>query len=924
MILERLALRNWRSYRELHHYSFAPGVNLLVGPNEAGKSTLFEALWRALFDRHGSRARELRRVQPLDSSLGPEVEVIFRRGGQRYKIRKRFLVAPTSELFTERGGEFELDHEGDRADLVLRELLGGEGGRGVSKAEHRGWSHALWLLQREEALPEKAWSEAVAEGLGGLVELVLRSPREESVLKKIDDSYRRVFTASGRISKRSELGRLEEVLPQLGEELERRQLEMERTQQHRSELTELEKQLSGIETRIAAERRRHDELVDRVSRGQEFARDKERQERELESAESIQSTLARALHALRRRQRRIRDLEGALESTSQDELRLNADVRQFRRAAEAHARRWEKEHLPRLQAAEAQIEDLRARLRIDQLEHEVMLWRRVSRQRLGWVEKIEELQARHGSLEVPDAEEWKRLQADERRLEQLEAKAEGGAVRVEVERLDGDGAAKLQVDPEVSLDREREEFLVTRPTTFVIPHIVRLRVRGDAELEKVAEEAAALGARLQESCRKYGLSRLSDLRERVDRARELEDQLRGLSARLSETAEEGDPEGRLRELERELADLRSRSPQAVLPGIEGWALERTHEELRDLEQERSRLQEQLNRERDSEHEAQQRCLDKSEELRSVVQRASGMRSQLKTLREQTTVELEPYGTFDALEAANARAREAVEALTEGIASLRREIGLRVEKPRRELEEAAQRLEGLGEERQRLRAEITDRIARIEEVAQLGLYSETEALRARHERLSERRSVLQQRAEATRLLHLLADRMRKDRTGGLTLPIAERVGGWLAELTGEAYDAIELDEQLLPHALRSTRYRARLPLDSLSHGTHEQVAVLVRLAMAMLLSRDERQLVVLDDRLVNADRDRMERLCAIVQEAAQESQVVLATCRPELYEALAQAHRIDVPAPTGSPPAGLKAVQTPKAMTADAAAEHESE
>ena len=42
MILEHLALRNWRSYRELHHYSFAPGVNLLVGPNEAGKSTLFE------------------------------------------------------------------------------------------------------------------------------------------------------------------------------------------------------------------------------------------------------------------------------------------------------------------------------------------------------------------------------------------------------------------------------------------------------------------------------------------------------------------------------------------------------------------------------------------------------------------------------------------------------------------------------------------------------------------------------------------------------------------------------------------------------------------------------------------------------------------------------------------------------------------
>jgi uncharacterized protein YhaN len=65
-----------------------------------------------------------------------------------------------------------------------------------------------------------------------------------------------------------------------------------------------------------------------------------------------------------------------------------------------------------------------------------------------------------------------------------------------------------------------------------------------------------------------------------------------------------------------------------------------------------------------------------------------------------------------------------------------------------------------------------------------------------------------------------------------------------------------------------------------------VVVLLRLALGVVLSQKERQLVVLDDRLVNADPVRMERLCSALQDVAKEScQIILATCDERPYESI---------------------------------------
>src|SRR6185503_2739248 len=78
--------------------------------------------------------------------------------------------------------------------------------------------------------------------------------------------------------------------------------------------------------------------------------------------------------------------------------------------------------------------------------------------------------------------------------------------------------------------------------------------------------------------------------------------------------------------------------------------------------------------------------------------------------------------------------------------------------------------------------------------------------------------------------------------------------------------------------------AREELASLSVGTREQLAVLVRLALAGLLKEREGEApcLILDDALVYADEWRFEAMKAILQRAARDLQILVLTCRPREY------------------------------------------
>ena len=102
MRIRRLQVRDLRRYRELD-IDLAPGVTVVRGPNEAGKSTIQRAIELALTRRVTSSAGDLEALRPWDASADtrPWVAIEFEQeeedGDQAWASRQAFVGTTDAE-----------------------------------------------------------------------------------------------------------------------------------------------------------------------------------------------------------------------------------------------------------------------------------------------------------------------------------------------------------------------------------------------------------------------------------------------------------------------------------------------------------------------------------------------------------------------------------------------------------------------------------------------------------------------------------------------------------------------------------------------------------------------------------------------------------------------------------------------------------
>ena len=143
MRLHRLKVEQLRQFRQPFELAgLEPGLNLFVGPNEAGKSTLVRAIRAAFFERH--RSASVDDLLPWgEPSAAPSVELDFSIGSTDYRLRKSFMHRKRCELKV--GVK---DFDGEDAEQHLAELLGFRfAGKGASRPEHWGIPGLLWIEQ---------------------------------------------------------------------------------------------------------------------------------------------------------------------------------------------------------------------------------------------------------------------------------------------------------------------------------------------------------------------------------------------------------------------------------------------------------------------------------------------------------------------------------------------------------------------------------------------------------------------------------------------------------------------------------------------------------------------------------------------------------------------------------------------------------
>ncbi len=217
----------------------------------------------------------------------------------------------------------------------------------------------------------------------------------------------------------------------------------------------------------------------------------------------------------------------------------------------------------------------------------------------------------------------------------------------------------------------------------------------------------------------------------------------------------------------------------------------------------------------------------------------------------------------------ARERDTSPAPTaEEIAAAEAEIG-RVEAERKRI----------ADEDLRLAEELREAETTVRQLEAEGIDDRLAALAEERERLERERQALHRERDGLRLLDRVLAEEEERAKAEWVAPVTRAVMPWLATVLGA--ESVEINQSLGITTIRRGGRAERV--DILSAGTQEQIAVLVRLAFADLLERQGKAApVILDDALVFSDDERMARMFEVLTEAAKTLQIILLTCRRDLF------------------------------------------
>ena len=119
-------------------------------------------------------------------------------------------------------------------------------------------------------------------------------------------------------------------------------------------------------------------------------------------------------------------------------------------------------------------------------------------------------------------------------------------------------------------------------------------------------------------------------------------------------------------------------------------------------------------------------------------------------------------------------------------------------------------------------------------------------------------------------------------------LADSLSSRLSLLTGARYVDVNVDTDHFALGLLGRERPDMVPLDAVSHGTRDQVALLLRLALCEVLGgAGERAPLLLDEPLLTADPARRDRFIEFLHELSATHQVLISTADPALIEAVSR-------------------------------------
>ncbi len=860
MRISAIRLRNIRRFdREgLAIENIPSGLSVLAEPNEFGKSTLFEVLRVALFEKHSNRNKNVKQLESVSGS-SPLIELDFIANEKKYRIRKQFLKGSFAELLHVDTGE-KLKADGEAHDWII-DLIGatkaGEGPTGL-----------LWVEQGNSMDPPEA-GESGKTLLASLLEQevgeVTGGERARLILKRAQEELSKLVTKTGQPRN----GPYKTVLSDL--------------EQTDASISDIESKLSSAEN-LLVELQQLTQTIKGLEDPEELNRIetelKNARER-LQKAEKEHDLLSITYDRLEDKKievsRSKKDLEDFLKQSREAEALLQTleSVPEKRNACKSKIEKCENDRRRnRSQEQQLKLERTKAEKTLDLcVKAERLVTARERSESLR--ESLQKAEKTHQEI-VSLKGRLNRNQISDSILDKMK-NANNKLVRLK-EQLSSDSTTITPFltslgENIVTLDGQK----ITKRTEITGSQVLHLGDYGEIAIdanipEEIKNDYENTKIGFEDMLSSHGVLTLSEAEEKAVEHRNLKSNIQNLQFQLDHLAPKGIT--KLKETyETECAVLSDESISediiANLPTItvaqqqceySRQAYDHARNDLNDSE---IAYREALSESNQLESETEQHDQQYKKIIANIGARDTWNSEKEKfTLnfekrtkeREELENEIEEKeNSFPTLEVARddvKRFEESKEINTKKLHSKK----IREAEVRRDL------------------AAISDK----------GLEEELGNLKQQKNQLENRRLSLESHISALRLLESILVESQKSLQEQFLKPVSNELGPLLKIVFPDAEVALGGDyyaEELRRHDRIDT-------IDTLSGGTREQIAVLTRLAFAQLMAKRGREMpVILDDALVWCDDKRLEDVFRALRYASRDVQCIVLTCHEKGFSTL---------------------------------------
>lgn len=915
MKLHSLEVRSFKIH-DSRRIEFDDAITLLAGPNEAGKSTLLEALSAVLFLRSKGDSKDHRALHSLMHTGHPEVELVFSTDGQTYTLKKCFSGNSGTSRLLQHGGQ---TWNGDEVEDQLASILRVDG----AKKFDGQWAH-LFVEQGRSARDPVTAAEAQSANLvrrlqdeGGAAVLLSAKDQEvaahfarlfEESFKKDDEPRAGSPLAQAMASERDAQARL-----QSARELHGKLLDAATSHEEASEVInikvadigKLQPEFDGTKTKLAEAEKLENELrsleLEARNRADEHGR-LEAADKDIADTRAAEARLRDEIAPL------TKTLADAVKSFENATAALSAKEKAYTDATKSDDAAALRDKLTR--ADQTALEKSKTVEDLDNVASGIRKRR----------EELQELETKIAGIPHLDDEVLDKLTSLSDAATRAKAKLDATATRLRL--ISADAPVRVGADT-VSAGDER---ILTLQTELIVGDgtLISLTPGGESSAQEAKGEEEEAARLLRDALRGCGVSSLADARKVVgekaklitqrDSAREGLEELDAdkIEAELTEAHTE------LKQAENTLANLQEEDPgfaraaslatakkasAASEQAARGAATARTNADAARKEASVAQA---------SARDARDRI---REEISRLSQEADAKKAQLDLLLQQNGDDADRAAKLAVALDQKTKAADAFQA-----AKIKLEA-MQIDNLRR----SVARLEGaLQSARSSLQEAETARAVALAKLQRDSAEDPQAALQkaeAQHENAGKALTVVRRTAEARKLLHRLFQEQKSELARAYTRPLAQKIGAYLQCIFGPRVSAsLELqgDRMAGIKISRDDFGEAAFDFNQLSGGTAEQVAAAARLAMAEVLAADYGgQLpVVFDDAFTNSDSERTTKLHSMLYLAAEHGlQVIVLSCNPAAYTGMG-GKEVRLPKPRFS----RLSAQSPPASFQDSAGE----